>query len=186
MVEPSALPVTAMVATFMSANSLFLVFPPVYVLAMGEPVEALALYYPLYGVVTLVSQLVAGRVSDRLGRATTVRLGSALAIGGLAVAIAWQGILALAVAGAGYGLAVSLVSPTMSALTIDRAPPDRIGAAMATYSVGYGMAVGVSSVLWGAVIALVGFPWPFALAIGLQVLTIILTFRFAEARLKVA
>ncbi len=182
LVERSAVPSTVMVTTFMAAHSLFLVFPPVYVAAVGAPLEFLALYYPVYGLVMTVSQLLIGRASDRLGRSTSIRMGCGIAIGGLTAAVVLHGTAALVVASAAYAVAISLVSPTLSALTIDRAPSDRIGAAMATYSLGYQLATGASSLMWGAVIAVAGFPWPFALAIALQVITLAMTFRFVPRR----
>lgn len=185
-VEPSAVPATMMVATFMSAHSLFIVFPPVYALAVGAPIELLAIYYPVYGLAMTVSQLVVGRTSDRVGRATTIRIGCLIAIGSLGIATIGQGLLTFVAASVGFGVAVSLVSPALSALTIDRSPPDRIGAAMATYSVGYGLATGVSSVMWGALIVAFGFPWPFVVAIVLQLATIALSLRHAGPRWRPA
>jgi MFS family permease len=174
--EPSAIPATAMVATFMAGHSLFLVFPPVYLAASGLDAGVLAPYYLAYGLVMTVTQLLVGRVSDRLGRAFAIRLGCAVAIAGFASALVLPGFLALLVASLAYATAVSLVSPTLSALTMDRAPAGRLGAAMATYSLGYQLATGASGIIWGAVIAVVGFPWPFVLALALQLVTIGITF----------
>jgi MFS family permease len=171
-----------MLTAFMSANSLFMVFPPVYALAVGAPIEVLAIYYPIYGLVLTVTQLFSGRVSDALGRATTIRLGAVIAIGGLAIMLGFEGILPLAISAAAYGVAVSLTSPAISALAIDLAPEGRLGAAVATYTVGYQLATGVSGILWGAIIAAFGFPWPFAAAIGLQVVTLALSRRFSDRR----
>jgi MFS family permease len=181
LVEPSTVPVTVMLTAFMSANSLFLVFPPVYALAVGAPVEILAIYYPIYGLVLTVSQLLVGRVSDRLGRVTTIRIGAVVAIAGLAVAVFGEGMLPFAVAGSVYGVAVAITSPAISALTIDLAPPNRLGAAVATYTVGYQLATGLSGVLWGAIIATVGFPWPFVAAIGLQLVGLAFSRRFSRS-----
>lgn len=180
--ERSAIPSTLMVTTFMAGHSLFIVFPPVYLASIGEPVEVLALYYPIYGLVMTVSQLLVGRASDRLGRAASIRLGCSLAIVGFASAILLAGMAALIVAAIAYAMAISLVSPTLSALTIDRAPAGRLGAAMATYSLGYQLATGAFGVVWGVVIAFLGFPWPFAVAILLQVVTIALSLHFATDR----
>jgi MFS family permease len=180
--ERSAIPSTLMVTTFMAGHSLFIVFPPVYLASIGEPIEVLALYYPIYGLVMTVSQLLVGRASDRLGRAASIRLGCSLAIVGFASAILLAGMAALVVAAIAYAMAISLVSPTLSALTIDRAPAGRLGAAMATYSLGYQLATGAFGVVWGVVIAFLGFPWPFAVAILLQVVTIALSLHFATDR----
>ena len=174
--EPSAIPATAMVATFMAGHSLFLVFPPVYLAASGLDAGVLAPYYFAYGLVMTVTQLLVGRLSDRLGRAFAIRLGCAIAVAGFAAALVLPGFSALFVASLAYATAVSLVSPTLSALTMDRAPSGRLGAAMATYSLGYQLATGASGIVWGAIIAAVGFPWPFVFAIALQLVTVGITF----------
>ena len=177
--ERAALPSTLMLASFMSAQSLFTVFAPVYVLSIGAPVESLVLYYPIYGGVLAVSQLAAGPLSDRVGRALAIRLGCVMAIFGLAVAGLGNGMAALTVGAGAFAVGVSLVSSATSALTIDRAPVGKLGAAMATYSLGYQLASGMGSLVWGALIAASGFLMGFGTAIALQALTLALTFRFA-------
>jgi predicted MFS family arabinose efflux permease len=45
---------------------------------------------------------------------------------------------------------------------------------MATYSMGFQIAAGLGALMWGAIIEWVGFPWPFAAAIVLQLITVVL------------
>jgi MFS family permease len=175
MLERTALPSTVMITAFMAGHSLFFAFPAVYLEFAGESTALLPAYYLVYGIVMTVSQLLVGGVSDRVGRAWTIRVGCAVAIAGLAAALVLTGIPALVVASAAYAIAMSLVSPTLSALTIDLAPPGRLGAAMATYSLGYQLGAGSSGIVWGIVISTFGFPWPFALAIVFQLVTLGLT-----------
>lgn len=177
LVEPSALPATLMIAMFMSAHALFMVFPPVYALVVGAPVEALAIYYPSYGIVMALSQLAAGRVSDQIGRGLTIRIGCGLGIVGLAVAGLGPGMVTLTAGAAVYAIGASLVSPAVSALTIDRAPPERLGSAMATYSIGYQLATGASSLGWGLLITVIGFGSAFVAAIALQLATAAVSLR---------
>lgn len=182
LVEPSALPATLMIAAFMLPQSLFTVFPPVYALELGVPLEWLALYYPFYGLVLFLSQLVAGRASDRYGRHAAILAGCSVAAAGLVLALAGGNFVTFAAGAAIYALGVSLVSPTMSALTIDRAPPDRLGAAMATYSVGYQLSSGIGSLLWGGVLSVGGFPAAFVIAIGFQLGTMAISVRASSGR----
>jgi predicted MFS family arabinose efflux permease len=58
---------------------------------------------------------------------------------------------------------------------MERAPKDRLGSAMATYTMGYQVATGLSSLLWGALITSLGFASVFATASLLQLLTIVST-----------
>ena len=45
--------------------------------------------------------------------------------------------------------------------TIDRALPGRLGAATATYSLGYALGASTGGAIWGVVISALGYPWPF-------------------------
>jgi predicted MFS family arabinose efflux permease len=78
----------------------------------------------------------------------------------------------LTIAGALYGFAAAFTSPTLMAAAIDRSAPARIGAAMATYSLGYQLALGVGAAIWGVVIDRIGYPAPYVLAAGSQLLVL--------------
>ena len=146
-------------------NVLFLIFPPVWAVARDIPVSDLTLYYPIVGGTVVVSRLVIGRRLDRWSRGAAIATGTVL--GGSAVVIAAfaDTVGLLTFAGALYAGSSSLVSPTASALAIDRSDPQRRGAAMATYSMGFPLGNGVGALLWGFVIAAAGFPVPFVLAL---------------------
>jgi predicted MFS family arabinose efflux permease len=184
--ERTAIPSTVMITAFMAGHSLFFAFPAVYLDFAGESTDVLPAYYLVYGVVMTVSQLLVGGVSDRVGRAWTIRVGCAVAIAGFVAALVLDGVPALVVASAAYAVGMSLVSPTLSALTIDLAPAGRLGAAMATYSLGYQLGAGSSAIVWGIVIGAFGFPWPFALAIALQLVTLALTVELGTGSLRAA
>jgi MFS family permease len=177
-VERSALPGTLMLITFGSASTLFSVFAPVYAVATGAPLAILVLYYPIYGLAQVLALPFGGRLSDRLGRRRSIGLGTVNAGSARALALG-GGMVAFAVAAVIYALASALVNPAISAMTIERAPRARMGSAMATYSIGYQIANGLSSVLWGFLITAFGFPWPFLCAMAFQVVTLVLTRRGA-------
>lgn len=181
LIEPSALPSTLMIAAFMLPQSLFTVFAPVYALEVEAPLEWLALYFPFYGLVLFITQVVAGRASDRYGRHAAIVAGCTAAVVGCLMALLGGGLITFALGAAVYAVGVSLVSPTMSALTIDRARPDRLGAAMATYSVGYQFSSGLGSLLWGGVLAAGGFFAAFVVAIVCQLGTMAISTRMRSA-----
>lgn len=180
-VEPSVLPATVMTATFMAAETLFTIFPPVYIAMVGDAVETLALYYPAYGAVTVVAYLTAGSMSDRLGRDVATRIGCVLAAIGLTLALLGDGLAAFGVGAAAYAVGSSFVGPALSALSIDRAPTDRLGSAMATYSMSYQLAIGGSSLLWGALISTAGFDAAIGGAILLVLVTMAASYRYGGA-----
>jgi MFS family permease len=175
LVEPSALPWTLLLVTSYTAYALFTIFPPVYALSVGAPVEWLVVYFPIFGVGQVISSPVFGRLADRLGRRSAIVLGCVMAGSGLVLATI-PSIVTFTIAGFVFSLSQSLVNPTISALTIERAPKQRLGSAMATYTMGYQVSTGLSSLLWGALITAVGFSWVFAVAVGFQVLSVGLSF----------
>jgi MFS family permease len=169
-----------MVTTFLAAQTIFTVFAPLYVVGIGVPVESLAIYYPAYGLIMMVSQIFSGRVSDRVGRGNATRIGCVIAAAGLSIAAFGGGLATFTVGAATYAIAGSLVIPTMSAMAMDRAPAGRLGSAMATYSIGYQFATGASSLAWGAIIASAGFAAALLSAIGFQFVTFLLTLKYAR------
>jgi MFS family permease len=185
-IEPSALGGTALLVLSFSAWSLFTVFPPVYVQHLGVPIEVLVLYFPVFGLAQAISQPIFGRVADTLGRMRSIVAGAAICFGGLLIAAIPDGVVpamvTFGIASFFYALGQSFVNPTVSALVMERAPRHRLGSAMATYSIGYQFATGISSIAWGSIIATVGFTWLFLVAAALQVVTIVLTPRMLAPR----
>ncbi|MEX2547956.1 MAG: MFS transporter [Chloroflexota bacterium] len=159
---------------FTSVQSLFLIYPPLFVIDRGLPLEHLTFYYPAVGITLVVSRAVLARLSDRVGRGPVLVGGATVAILGLAVAALANDVLTLAIGGSLWGLAASVTSPTAMALAIDRAERGRMGAAMATYSLGFQLGLGGGAAVWGVVIAAVGFSQTFWIAIGTEVALIAL------------
>jgi MFS family permease len=170
LVEPSALPGMVLTITFGSATTLFSIFGPVYAATHGEDAVALLIYFAVFGLAQVIALPLGGRLSDRFGRRRSITLGTVVAAGSLLVA-ASGGMAGFSLGAVGYAVAAALVNPAISAMAIERAPRGRIGSAMATYSIGYQVANGISGVAWGLMIGALGYPWPFVVAVGLQLLT---------------
>jgi len=149
---------------FTSVQALFLIYPPLFALDRGIPIEQLTLYYPVVGFTLVVSRAALARLSDRVGRGPVLIGGALTAIAGLVVGAFATDVLTLAIAGMLWALAASVASPTAMALAIDRAEPGRMGAAMATYSLGFQLGLGGGAALWGVIISLVGFSQAFIVA----------------------
>lgn len=151
---------------WMSTNCLFFIFPPVWAREHGIPVESLALYYPALGAAMVGARIVIGPRLDRVPRGWPVILGASLGTAGLLVAVVAQDVLMLTVGGVMYAIAAALTSPIHLAIAMDRALPGRVGAAMATYSLGYQLGLGIGSAAYGVVITMAGFPTPFVIGMG--------------------
>lgn len=157
---------------FTTSSTLFVVFPPVFAAQAGIPIADLALYYPIYGGTLVGSRFLLRRAMDRGERGRIVAFGALVAIVALTVAAAVPTLLGLTVAGALYAVAAAFTTPTLMAAAIDRSDPRRIGAAMATYSLGFQLALGVGAAIWGVVIDGIGYPAPYVLAAVFQVVVI--------------
>ncbi len=157
---------------WMSTNCLFFIFPPVWAREHGIPFEALALYYPALGIAMVLARVVIGPRLDRVARGWPVMLGASLGVVALLVAVLAQDVAMLTVGGVLYAAASALTSPIHLAIAMDRATPGRIGAAMATYSLGYQLGLGIGSAVYGVVIARAGFPAPYLIGVGAMMLMI--------------
>lgn len=188
LVERNALLPMLIELLFTSVSALFMIFPPVFARANGIPVGDLALYYPVYGGVLVVVRLVAGRsgVIDRFPRHRVIAAGAILAIVALAVASGATTVAGLTAAGALYAAAAAFTSPTAMAMAIDRADPRRLGAAMATYSLGFQLALGGGAAVWGVFIDTWGYPSPYLGAAAVQVALLVLLGYGARTRRRTA
>jgi MFS family permease len=180
--EPTAIPTMLVTATFMGSQALFVSFAPVYARAIDAPLEWLTVYFPLYGILLMISQLGAGRISDRFGRRAAVVGGALLGTAGLLVAFLPFGFVGFTVGAAAYGVAAGIVTPATAAATMDRAPAGRLGASMATFSMSYQLAAGAGGALWGVIIATLGFPWPFLIGMVFTLASIGLAVRHLPGR----
>jgi predicted MFS family arabinose efflux permease len=181
-VEPSAVPAFLIITLFMTSTALFLAFAPVVARHYDAPLASLALYYPLFSMCMAIGQLGLSRVSDRIGRRTTVAAGAIVAVVALALALASGSFLVFAITGPAFALAAGTVIPTMSAAAIDLAPPDRIASAVATYTMGFQLATGAGAAVWGALIVTLGLSAAFAVAIACQLLALAIAWRRLPGR----
>jgi MFS family permease len=174
LVEPSAVPAFAIITLFMTSAALFLAFAPVVARYYGAPLESLALYYPAYSTAMAIGQLGLSRISDRIGRRTTVVGGALVAVVSLTLALVSDSFAVFAVAGPAFALAAGTVIPTLSAATIDLAPPGRMASAVATYTMGFQLAIGAGALVWGALMVAVGLGAAFAVAIVFQLAVLVI------------
>lgn len=148
--------------------SLFVVYPPLFAAQHDIPLTGLIVYYPVYGVTFVVSRIIAGRVVDRVPRATVMMAGAALAGVALLIAAPATTVAMLTVGGVLYAVASGATAPATTALVMDRAPAGRVGAAMATYTLGFQFGSGLGAAAWGLLIDSSGFVIPFLIGAILQ------------------
>jgi MFS family permease len=167
--EPGAVVPMGLEFLFTSVSALFLIYPAIWATSRQIPLEQLALYYPVYGVVLVGLRLISGRYIDRAPRRPVIAAGAGLAIVALVIAAGAQDVPMLTVGGAIYAAAASFTSPAAMAMAIDQSDPRRMGAAMATYTLGFQLALGVGAAIWGWMIDLYGYPAPYFAALLVEV-----------------
>ena len=92
-----------------------------------------------------------------MGRSRSLMLGFGVQIIGLVCLWQSRELLLLTLGGGLYTLGAGVAQPTLYALAADRAAPERRGAAMATYTMGFQLGSGLGAVLWGTTIEHFGY-----------------------------
>jgi MFS family permease len=133
------------------------IFIPLYAVNRGIAVDSLPYYYLAYGLVGIGARGVLGRLSDRIGRYWTITCGTTMSVAALVLTSQASDIVFLALGGLLFGLATAAFAPSVMALAIDRAPRDRLGSAMATYSMAFQLAQGAGGLLGGLLIDTLGY-----------------------------
>lgn len=143
--------------------------------AAGGP-KYIPLLWSLLHVVKMISSLVGGSASDRLGRRPLIAIGwtiYAIVYAGFAVSTSLTALVAWFLI---YGLYYGCVEGTERALVADFAPPSQKGAVFGVYNAVSGLGALISSVVFGLIWKTFGAPIAFASGAGLALLAAILLF----------
>jgi MFS family permease len=162
--EPAALMPSTLHFLSQLPHSLTVTFIPIYATALGLPVESLIYYFLGFGFCGVASKVALGKLSDRVGRGWTLVLGFGLLVIAMFTFAVSDNIVMLTIAGILGAASGSATSPAGMALAIDRSRPDKRGAAMANYSMAFQMGDGGGALLWGLLIAAVGYQTTYFLA----------------------
>jgi MFS family permease len=154
---------------FTSTAPIFFTFLPVFALQRGIPIAALALFFPVYGVIFAGARVVVAPFADRIGTGRLLSFSVLSASAGLGLGLFANELIGITLAGALYALGSAIETPATMALAIDRSEPGRVGAAMATYSLGFQAAQGVGAAAFGLIVHNFGFPAPFVVGLLTQI-----------------
>lgn len=132
--------------------------------AESKGILNIGIYFTVYAVVLMAVRPLAGAWADRRGAAVVIIPGlicvtAAMAILAAASSLSW--LLAAAVIN---GLGFGATQPTLQALTIERAPLTRRGAANATFFSAFDLGIGAGSVSLGLVAGRWGYAWMYTVA----------------------
>ncbi len=147
-------------------------------------VTGVGLFFIVYAVSIAVSRPVLGRIADRRGYAVVIIPGLILCILTLFIIYAAHSLAAFILAGFIYGIGFGAVQPTTQALSIAHVPPERRGAATATYFLFLDLGLGLGSVLWGFVAQLLGYELMYLIVIIPSVLALLVYLFFERQAVK--
>ncbi|MBS4026391.1 MAG: MFS transporter [Clostridia bacterium] len=120
-------------------------------------IEKFSLFFPVYATFLFIIRPIAGKLSDGRGTDVVVIPGLILVTVGviiLGLAQSLEYFLASAVLiGLGFGAA----QPSLQALTIKLAPPERRGAANATFFSAFDLGIGFGAIIMGALSSWIGY-----------------------------
>ncbi|MEO6151386.1 MAG: MFS transporter [Mucilaginibacter sp.] len=107
------------------------------------------LFFMVFTIASLFIRFVAGRVSDSYGRVHVIRVGLLIVALSLVVMGAYESITGLMTGAVLFGIGGGIVSPAISAWTIDLASPDQRGKANATMYIALEIGIGLGALLAG-------------------------------------
>jgi MFS family permease len=134
-----------------------------FLAVMGEQreINSYQVFFTVYAVVVIAVRFLAGRVSDRYGRAAVLLPSLTLQMIALLILSIATSLPLLLIAAVAFGMGWGAAYPTLTALTSDRVDAGRRGVAMGIFSSGmaFGSAVGSASV--GIIAKHIGFTGSF-------------------------
>ena len=128
-------------------------------------VADIGLFFTVFAVSISVSRPLFGRLADRKGHDLVLVPGLILCILTLIIIYFARSLPAFIFAGFVYGMGYGAVQPSMQALSVLFVPPERRGAATATYFLFLDLGLGLGSVLWGLVAQSYGYELMYLAAI---------------------
>ena len=160
--EPSVISVTAILTLVQLNGPVLSSFAPLYFRSIG--VGGVEWFFVGQGLMSIVSRALLGRWADRLGRSRSLVLGFGVQMLGLG--LVWQSreLAPLILGGGLYTLGSGISQPSLYALAADRAAPQRRGAALAPYTMGFQLGSGLGAVIWGTTIEHFGYQVMYACA----------------------
>jgi MFS family permease len=181
LIERTALMPSVLQFLTMLPHSTGVTFIPMYAIFRGISVESLPVYYLAYGLSSVTTRVAFGSWSDRVGRGWTLAVGATISAAGLLLLAQATELLMLTVGGVLVGIASAAFSPAALALAMDRAPEERRGAAMATFSMSFQLADGGGALLFGLLIGAAGYQAMYYVAMLATVATLLVLARYWRA-----
>lgn len=130
-------------------------FLPLYADFRG--VKNIGVFFTVYALVLLFSRPIIGKLADRYGGQNFLVPGILLIASALLLLVKASSLSVFLLVGVIYGIGFGTVQPILNALVISLAPPERRGAANATFAVAMDLGIGLGAVILGFLTQKVGY-----------------------------
>jgi MFS family permease len=124
-------------------------------------------FFVVTGITSLLSRPLLGRVSDKIGCGRSLVAAFVLEIIGLVLLPLVPTLAGIMVAGVLYMLGSAIGGSRVLALAMEKAPPERRGRAMASFSVSFPLSNGIGALLCGTAVDLAGYSWMYFISAAL-------------------
>ncbi|MSQ10294.1 MAG: MFS transporter [Dehalococcoidia bacterium] len=155
-VEPGAFLGASLLVLNTIPGVVVVAYMPLYYLKIG--LGGIELYFVVLGIMGIFARGLIGRWADKIGRMRAIGSGFLIQFIGLSAFTLTQDPLLLMLGGAVWIFGSGLSQPSLYALAIDRAPPNRRGKAMATYTMAFQVGGGIGAITGGVILEQLGFP----------------------------
>jgi len=156
-------------------------FLPSYAGSRG--VENIGVFFTVYALVLLVGRPIIGKLADRYGARKFLVPGILLIASALLLLALATSLPMFLLVGIVYGLGFGTVQPILNALVISLAPPERRGAANATFAVAMDMGIGLGAVSLGFLAQQMGYVYMYGSSAIFALLALIMYFAILRQKL---
>ena len=141
------------------------------------------LFFTIYALVLLLSRPIIGKLADRYGVQKFLVPGILLIALALLLLVKASSLSMFLLVGVVYGLGFGTVQPILNALVISLSPPERRGAANATFAMAMDLGIGVGAVVLGFLTQKMGFEFMYCSSAGFALLALVMYFALLRKKL---
>ena len=118
-----------------------------------EGIGNIGIYFAVYAIAMLVTRPFAGRITDQRGYGFVVFPGLVVIAVGLVVLSVSHTLPVFLISAVFYGMGIGAVQASLQAMAVMNSPSDRVGAANATFLIGFDGGIGIGSLVSGVIAA---------------------------------
>ncbi|MHB8072734.1 MFS transporter [Desulfosporosinus fructosivorans] len=156
-------------------------FLPSYATYRG--VENIGIFFTVYALVLLLGRPIIGKLADRYGAQKFLVPGILMIATALLILVKASSLPMFLLVGVVYGLGFGTVQPILNALVISLSPPERRGAANATFAVAMDLGIGIGAVMLGFLAQKMGYEYMYGCSAIFALLALVMYFALLRKKL---